>query len=153
MANEFTLNFTAEQIDLRLENAGNAILHTEQELTPEQQEQARKNLGISAGGAGVEVFDLADYGISMLSVLMSGNVKTEQDCTNLVTAVTAALVAGKAPVLLDGMAGVYAFVNAVCPGVQIGGALFGDMGSYIMKADVVIATDAIYLYTSELSKE
>lgn len=106
-----------------------------------------------SAGAGVEVFDLADYDISMLSILMSGNVKTEQDCTNLVTAVTDALVAGKVPVLFDGMAGVYAFVNAVVPGVQIGGALFGDFGTYIIKADVVIATDAIYLYTSELPKE
>lgn len=47
MANEVTLNFTAEQIDVRLENAGNAILHTEQTLTPEQQEQARANIGAS----------------------------------------------------------------------------------------------------------
>jgi hypothetical protein len=44
MANEVTLNFTAEQIDVRLENAGNAILHTEQTLTPEQQAQARANM-------------------------------------------------------------------------------------------------------------
>lgn len=155
MANEFTLNFTAEQIDLRLENAGNAILHTEQELTPEQQEQARKNLGISAGGggAGAEVFFMSDYDISMGAVLMSGNVMTAQDCTALVDAVTASLEAGKTPVLFDSLANVYAVVTAVAPNYQIGGTMFGDMGDYILKADVVIAVDAIYLYTQQLSKE
>ena len=106
-----------------------------------------------AGGAGTEVFRLSDYGISMSDVLMSGNVKTAQDCTDLVTAVTAALVAGKVPVLLDSMAGVYAVVTAVAPGYQIGGTLFGDMGDYIIKADVIIAVDAIYLHTQPLSKE
>lgn len=43
---EVTLNFTAEQIDLRLENAGNAIVHTEQTLTEEQKAQARANIGV-----------------------------------------------------------------------------------------------------------
>ena len=117
---------------------------------PQQETPAQKE---EAGGAGTEVFRLSDYGISMSDVLMSGNVKTAQDCTDLVTAVTAALVAGKVPVLLDSMAGVYAVVTAVAPGYQIGGTLFGDMGDYIIKADVIIAVDAIYLHTQPLSKE
>lgn len=64
---EVTLNFTAEQIDLRLENAGNAILHTEQTLTPEQQEQARKNIGAEA-----VMLELTDYGIDVARLLLSG---------------------------------------------------------------------------------
>lgn len=70
MANEVTLNFTAEQIDVRLENAGNAILHTEQTLTPEQQEQARKNIGAEAGAP--VMLELTDYGIDVAMLLLSG---------------------------------------------------------------------------------
>lgn len=123
MVNGYNLPYTAEEIEKLLKNAG------------------------------VEVFNLSDYGISMSEVLMSGNVKTAQDCTALVYVVTASLGASKTPVLFDSMANVYAVVTAVAPGYQIGGTLFGDMGDYILKADVVIAVDAIYLYTSELSKK
>ena len=44
MATEYRLNYSAEQVEKRLDNAGNAILCTEQTLTPEQQEQVRKNI-------------------------------------------------------------------------------------------------------------
>jgi hypothetical protein len=67
---EVTLNFTAEQIDLRLENAGNAILHAEQTLTPEQQAQALKNLGAETGVP--VVLNLADYGIDFSTPLLAG---------------------------------------------------------------------------------
>lgn len=70
MANEVTLNFTAEQIDVRLENAGNAILHTEQTLTPEQQEQARKNIGADVGVD--KMLYLSDYGIDLTRLFMAG---------------------------------------------------------------------------------
>jgi hypothetical protein len=36
MALEYKLNFTAQDIDLRLEKAGNAVLFTEQELSESQ---------------------------------------------------------------------------------------------------------------------
>ena len=58
MAAEYRLSYTAEQIEERLENAGNAILHTEQTLTSEQQEQARANIG---AGAAPVVIDLGLY--------------------------------------------------------------------------------------------
>lgn len=65
MANEFTLNFTGEQIDVRLENAGNAILHTAQPLTPEQQAQARENIG-----AGLALIDLDTYGTQPINLIL-----------------------------------------------------------------------------------
>lgn len=65
MANEFTLSFTAEQIDVRLENAGNAILHTEQTLTPEQQAQARDNIG-----AGMVLINLDTYGTQPINLIL-----------------------------------------------------------------------------------
>ena len=43
--NEFQLNYTANEIDERLDNAGNSVLYTEQALTEEQQAQARANIG------------------------------------------------------------------------------------------------------------
>lgn len=65
MANEFTLNFTGEQINVRLENAGNAILHTAQPLTPEQQAQARENIG-----AGLALIDLDTYGMQPINLIL-----------------------------------------------------------------------------------
>lgn len=43
--NEYELSFTAEEVDERLRKAGEAVLSTEQTLTPEQQAQARANIG------------------------------------------------------------------------------------------------------------
>ena len=45
MAQEYKLSFSAEEIDNRLNLAGNAILYTEQNLTEEQKAQARANIG------------------------------------------------------------------------------------------------------------
>lgn len=45
MATGYPLSYTGEEIDARLEMAGNAILFTEQELTEEQKAQARANIG------------------------------------------------------------------------------------------------------------
>ena len=45
MADEHKLSFTAAEIDDRLRKVGEAVLSTEQTLTPEQQAQARKNIG------------------------------------------------------------------------------------------------------------
>lgn len=43
--NEYELSFTAEEVDERLRKAGEAVLSTEQTITPEQQAQATKNIG------------------------------------------------------------------------------------------------------------
>lgn len=43
--NEYELSFTAEEVDERLRKAGEAVLSTEQTLTPDQQAQARENIG------------------------------------------------------------------------------------------------------------
>jgi hypothetical protein len=48
MAQEYKLSFSAEEIDNRLNLAGNAILYTEQNLTEEQKAQVRINLGIDS---------------------------------------------------------------------------------------------------------
>jgi lysophospholipase L1-like esterase len=48
MAQEYKLSFSAEEIDNRLNLAGNAILYTEQNLTEEQKAQARANIGAGA---------------------------------------------------------------------------------------------------------
>ena len=45
MAGEYTLSYTAEQINERLGKAGNAVLFTSQTLTDEQKAQARDNIG------------------------------------------------------------------------------------------------------------
>lgn len=73
MANEVTLNFTAEQINVNLENAGNAILHTEQTLTPEQQEQARENIGTCAAPVVLDALAYAESegGNSVMDYLFS----------------------------------------------------------------------------------
>lgn len=62
---EVTLNFTAEQIDLRLENAGNAILHTEQTLTEEQKAQARANIGVGVTLPVVELSTTLATGVTL----------------------------------------------------------------------------------------
>lgn len=71
---EVTLNFTAEQINSRLENAGNAILHTEQTLPPEQQAQARQNIGAETGVP--VVLNLKKYGIDFADLLLAGGGAT-----------------------------------------------------------------------------
>lgn len=96
MANEVTLNFTAEQIDVRLENAGNAILHTEQTLTPEQQEQARVNIGAAAAGAGSG----AGAGASLQVVQLSTPLENEVTLTEAEGAALDAAVAAEMPFVL-----------------------------------------------------
>ena len=51
MANEYQLDYTAEQINDRLGKAGSAILCTEQSFTETQKERARTNIGITGTGA------------------------------------------------------------------------------------------------------
>lgn len=48
MANEHKLSFTAADIEERLRKAGDAVLCTEQSLSPEQQAQARANIGATS---------------------------------------------------------------------------------------------------------
>lgn len=62
---KYELSFTAEQIDVHLENAANAILHTTQTLTPEQQAQARDNIG-----AGMALIDLDTYGETPINLIL-----------------------------------------------------------------------------------
>lgn len=62
---KYELSFTAEQIDVHLENAANAILHTTQTLTPEQQAQARDNIG-----AGMALIDLDTYGTQSINLIL-----------------------------------------------------------------------------------
>lgn len=71
MANEHQLKFTAEEIDERLTRAGEAILHTVQELTDEQKAQVRANIGamgITATNPNchAEYFTITDDGIIAL---------------------------------------------------------------------------------------
>lgn len=66
MENEkYELSFTAEQINVHLGNAANAILHTEQTLSPEQQAQARNNIG-----AGLAIIDLDTYGVQPINLIL-----------------------------------------------------------------------------------
>ena len=48
MGNEHKLSYTAAEIDERLGKAGDAVLYIEQTLSPEQQAQARSNIGVSS---------------------------------------------------------------------------------------------------------
>lgn len=47
MATEYKLSYKAKEIDELLGKAGNAILYTEQDLTKEQKEQIRSNIGLT----------------------------------------------------------------------------------------------------------
>lgn len=47
MAEEYKLSYTAEEIDERLGMAGVAVAYTEQDLTEEEQAQARANIGVT----------------------------------------------------------------------------------------------------------
>jgi hypothetical protein len=47
MAEEYTLQYTGEQINERLGKAGNAVLFTSQPLSEAQQAQAKENLGVT----------------------------------------------------------------------------------------------------------
>lgn len=49
MADNYKLSYTAEEIEERLDKAGNAVLFTEQTLTEEQQAHARENIGVIQG--------------------------------------------------------------------------------------------------------
>ena len=102
---------------------------------------------------GMAIFKMSDYGIDMSDILMSGQTVTAHDCTALVADTTKALLENKVPVLYDEGAVSYAVVGAISPYVQISGTLFGDMGSAIIKADVIITKNCIYMFTSELPIE
>lgn len=73
---EYALSFTAEQINVNLGNAENAILHTKQTLTPEQQAQARENIG---AGEASQLIDIDEMGISdaMLALFEQGGGECE----------------------------------------------------------------------------
>ena len=47
MSKEYKLSFTAEEIDERLDKAGNAVLFVPQELTEAKKVQAKENIGAS----------------------------------------------------------------------------------------------------------
>lgn len=64
MADEYKLSFTAEEIDERLGRVGSTILHTSQDLTTEQQAQARENIGAVTTA---EVASLIDERISNIT--------------------------------------------------------------------------------------
>lgn len=53
MATEYRLSYTGEEIDERLNNAGNAVLYTEQDIAEEKKAQARLNIGAVASVNGI----------------------------------------------------------------------------------------------------
>lgn len=71
MENGYGLSFTAEQINVNLGNAEKAILHTQQTLTPEQQAQARENIG---AGCKTKVIDFDELGLTdtLLDLVLDG---------------------------------------------------------------------------------
>lgn len=149
---EVTLNFTAEQIDLRLENAGNAILHTEQTLTDEQKAQARKNIGVEA----TTVLDLSDYGIDMMAAMMrsmNGQTFTEVDCTAFISAASRILEQNKVPLFYEPNIGIHGFVNAMGLDYQLVASIVGQMGENFFKADVVFLNEGIHLFLNILNQE
>lgn len=60
MRNEYTLSYSASEIDDRLTRAGNSILFTEQTLTEDQKAQARANIGIVLEEDEVEAGTITD---------------------------------------------------------------------------------------------
>ena len=141
IANQIYLSFTPSEDLVFTVNLVAETIHT---IDP-------KYLPESSGG--MAIFKMSDYGIDMIDILMSGQTVTAHDCTALVADASKALLENKVPVLYDEGAESYAVVGAISPYVQISGSLFGDMGGAIIKADVVITKNCIYMFTSELPIE
>lgn len=108
---------------------------------------------LPGSSSGVKIFNLSDYGINMVDILMSGQTVTAHDCKALIIDATKALSENKIPVLYDEGAGCYATINSIAPNAQIAGTLFGSMDDIIIKADVVISLGSIHMFTSELPIE
>lgn len=72
MATEYKLSYTASEINERLGMVGNAVLYTEQTMTEEQKEIARKNIGVVDNGISVTAAKL------LITILLNGTYNTEQ---------------------------------------------------------------------------
>ena len=90
MAENYKLSLTAEEIDQRL---ANALLATEQTLTPEQQTQARENIG---AGSKPVVIDLDHYGAegatiadAITALILQGGGQTQVEVGSLFTDIPA----------------------------------------------------------------
>lgn len=99
---------------------------------------------------GIEVFNLPDYGIDLLSMLLSGQTELEHDNTALITDISNAITAGKVPAVhIDDMLD-SAVITGFYLSEDIEFSLCGSMGGSWLRVTVIMNNSHIRLFTTAL---
>jgi hypothetical protein len=98
-----------------------------------------------------EVFKLQDYGIDLLTMVLGGQTKVEQDNSVLITAVNNAVSAGMIPmVILHEMMPAHCFVNYAYVNGEMGFSGYLRNGEIISRIDVIITNGAVFVFPTVL---
>lgn len=98
----------------------------------------------------LEIFYMETYGIDIVDVLLSGETEMEGDYSALIADVTKAFLAKKMPVLYP-----HHYVDSyvpvsIYPDNEIAFSMYGDMGTGMLRVDVVLTNNTIYAYMNPL---
>lgn len=107
--------------------------------------------GSNSGGGAIEIFNLTEYGIDIVTPLLEGETEVLSNNEALIADVSNAFLGGKIPAFYPHqMLNTYAIAVSVHPEEEIVFSLCGDLGTGMLRVDIVVNKHRISAYMTPL---